>query len=335
MPDDNVAHDEGAGEDNADSAVTEAEVREALEAVRSAEAAGDTFDFEEKPTGADQAGTGADADKKAAISDAPWYEGITDEKALELAKRKPSLNDFAAEALGFRQKLSTAIVKPGKDAPEEDVASYRRAVGVPESPDGYEFKLPEGVSEKYAPGEDASEVTKGFQAAFHALNLSKDQAAGVLEHYYRTVAAVDEAQEAGFKAEAEKQVEALDKKWGADAPRNREAAVRAMMAFGGQELVDLAETSIIDGIPLGDHAAWVESFAKVGLQLQEAAPLLGASSEERESLQAEHTRLTGEIHAAHAAGDREKVRRLEAQREKISQSMVGNVPLVGSGGRVM
>ena len=74
-----------------------------------------------------------------------WRDLIEDEKLQKHAERFTSVDALVQANLESRQKLSKAIVPPGKDSDEEDVTAYREALGVPKDVDGYEFPLPEGI----------------------------------------------------------------------------------------------------------------------------------------------------------------------------------------------
>ena len=66
-----------------------------------------------------------------------WRDLIEDEKLQKHAERFTSVDALVQANLESRQKLSKAIVPPGKDSDEEDVTAYREALGVPKDVDGY------------------------------------------------------------------------------------------------------------------------------------------------------------------------------------------------------
>ena len=116
------------------------------------------------------AGAGAETkvtDLTAKTDSSDWRAGIDDEQARGLAERHASPADLAKTALDLRQKLSNAVFLPGDGASDEDKATYRKALGVPAEPDGYEFALPEGRK--------ATEADKAFQEhmaeVFHAAGV--------------------------------------------------------------------------------------------------------------------------------------------------------------------
>lgn len=93
----------------------------------------------------------AGADDPAAMA---WASGISAEKAdgEELSDRewlaKRGYKDFTkvvADARGLERSLreSGKVKIPGADAKPEEIKAFREAIGVPESPAGYEIKLPD------------------------------------------------------------------------------------------------------------------------------------------------------------------------------------------------
>jgi hypothetical protein len=75
------------------------------------------------------------------------------------------LHDNQAAA---RAKTEGVIKIPGADAKPEDVAAFHRALGVPETPEGYDLKAPENLPPgvKFDP-----EQAKEFSAVAHKLGL--------------------------------------------------------------------------------------------------------------------------------------------------------------------
>src|SRR3546814_9862421 len=85
------------------------------------------------------------------------------------AERFNSPEDLVKGHMELRQKLSKAVVPPGRDADEEAVAAYRKAIGVPEKAEGYKFEMPDGAEQ--------TEADKAFHQAmaetFHGENVDR------------------------------------------------------------------------------------------------------------------------------------------------------------------
>lgn len=66
---------------------------------------------------------------------------------------------------------------PGEGASVEDIAAYRKATGVPDTPEGYELLTPEGVSEEDKAGYTAT--AKVVAAAAHEVGIPPSKMASV------------------------------------------------------------------------------------------------------------------------------------------------------------
>lgn len=169
-----------------------------------------------------------------------------------------------------------SLVPPGDDAKPEDWTSFYAKLGRPEKPEGYEFKLPEGLPEDFPyDGKSADE----FKSWAHGAGLSPKQAQAVHDQYVKhTAAQLAEAQTQNVKA-VEAAHNALVKEWGDPATetykRSQELANRAIRENGGNDL--LIE---LKGIGALDQAGNVRTprlailLAKVGAGLAEA-PVIG------------------------------------------------------------
>ena len=88
-----------------------------------------------------------------------WRAGIADERLRRYADTYASPADLAKAALDLRQKLSNAVTVPGKGASEEEHATFRKRLGIPDTPDGYEVEIPEGI-EMSAAGQWTKPLTR-------------------------------------------------------------------------------------------------------------------------------------------------------------------------------
>lgn len=256
--------------------------------------------------------------------DAPWHAAIPDEQTRTFAQRFASPVDLATWALEQRRAAATSIRVPGKDAKPEDVAAFHKALGVPETPDGYEIALPEGVEL-----DDAGKARMdAFKAAMHAKGATPAAVSAAFETYQAFV-----QQEMTARAEAIESARASQKKtWGPEYDRNVELAKRAVRTFGDAGLAQMLETNTTDGVPLGEHPALIEAFAKIGRRMGEGSMLSVVDKSEAADLESRRK----EIHAM-ASTAPEKYRSKEIQDELRSiydRLGGGNQPIVGAAGRV-
>lgn len=246
-----------------------------------------------------------------------------DEKVRNFATRFASEADLAKWALDQREKNSTAISVPGPDAPPEEVAEFRKKLGVPETPDGYEIPLPEGV--------ELDDAGKGrldaFKAAMHAKGATPDVVAAAFETYQGMV----DAELSARKEAIETARAAQRREWGGDYDRNVELAKRAARTFGDSALATMFDTESHDGKPLGEHPAILAAFAKIGKRMGEGGMIGPVDANEAASTEARRKELQ-----SLQTTNPEKYRSREVQDEldRIYGMQVGNAPIVGAGGRV-
>jgi hypothetical protein len=167
---------------------------------------------------------------------------------------KPAEDDDAGE----EQK------KGDDDKPAEDDAS-KGLDTIPESPDKYQIAIPEGV-----PRDENME--KVFRETAYALGLTQRQAQKLAEMQANRTKQVLEAQ----AQEAQKSIEKLQARWGANYDTNVQAARKALDVFGSPELHKLMD-AVIPGTDMrfGDHPAVVEHFYAIGQAISESAIIRG------------------------------------------------------------
>lgn len=201
-------------------------------------------------------------------------------KQTERAKDLPSLVKLAREQdkmIGEQaKKLGDAVRIPGKDATEAEILAYKEKMGIPVTPEGYEFKAPKDLPEGLPyDGERA----KGFAAEAAKLGLTKAQAQGV--HDWATANAVGdfttgkEQSDAKAVENAKAETTKLTKLWGPlegqTFKTNAAFADKALMEIGGQEaLAEFQRVGLIGdaaGQKIIQSAAIATMLAKVGQTL--------------------------------------------------------------------
>jgi len=82
-----------------------------------------------------------------------WTAGLSKEQKEAITssgvKLPEKFTEFWNGHTQLEAKAKTSVVVPSKDAPKEQWDAYRKAMGIPESPDGYTFErpqLPEGMT---------------------------------------------------------------------------------------------------------------------------------------------------------------------------------------------
>ena len=163
-------------------------------------------------------------------------------------------------------KLDNSIPKLSDQATEEEVSAYQKAIGRPETADGYEFQkpdLPEGV--EYSP-----ELEAGFRAEMFKLGLSKSQAEGLYGAYMTAWAGGLKAELEARGTKLEAATTALKTEWGADYDSNVVLMKRAVEKFGGEEF-----KKYMDDSGLGSDPMIVKTFTSIGKAMSEDTLTLG------------------------------------------------------------
>jgi len=194
-----------------------------------------------------------------------WRASIEDAKLRDHAGRFTSVGDLAKAHLDLRQKLSTAIVPPGKDATPEDVAAYHKALGVPEKPDAY--KLPEGMSDGLS--DTGKVVVTGVLAEMHKAGATQAQVDAALSTFHRLNGEALAIRQAEAARAVEKADASLRREWGSDFDGNVQAAQRAAKTFGDADFAKFIAEATVGGIPLANHPAFIKAFATIGRRMSE------------------------------------------------------------------
>ena len=198
---------------------------------------------------------------------ADWREAITDDDAKQFADSSTDINHFVKRTMDMRQKLSNSIVIPGKDASDDDVIAYNKALGIPGSPNDYEFpSVPEMTDEIKASQNE-------WATRFHALGVPKEVATALIEAVNKDGLENEAALVEADKVFAEKQSDALKAEWkGEDYGINIKFANRALEDLSnraGLSIDALRQIETKGGRFLMDRPEMVKMLAAVGREMAE------------------------------------------------------------------
>lgn len=160
------------------------------------------------------------------------------------------------------QKLVGAdrISIPGKNATPEQIAEYHKKLGVPDKPDAYEHKLPEGLK----PEQLDTALLTTWKERLHKAGIPKTAAEQIINQYLEDNAGQINAQETA-RIESDKQNDlSVREKWGDKYDENSNFARHALEQLGTPELAQFFDQS-----GLGNHPELVEFFAKAGRAIAE------------------------------------------------------------------
>lgn len=197
-----------------------------------------------------------------------WRAGLTgdfaslaQEKSLETFKGKdwaevgPSLARAFVETKKLVGAKPPAIKIPDEHSTPEEVAAYRKAIGVPDAPDGYRITRPEAALSEW---DEAAE--QQFLGEMHKLGTPPHVVQAVLNWYGQYLS----EQQRGWHREAEAATQELRRDWGPDLAANVGVANRAIQQYGGDALVDLFAQN-----GMGRHPLVIKTFAAIGKDLME------------------------------------------------------------------
>jgi len=261
---------------------------------------------------------------------ANWRDAVTDPEQRKVAERFATPGDAIKSVMDLRKRESSAIRLPGEDASDEDRASFRKAFGVPENAEGYEFAVPEG--------REVTDGDKAFQAEaalkFLDADLSSAQAAKMTEWWNDMQTASEEAQVAANQKFVEDSVNALKEQWGDDYERNKTLANRALTEMAGENIEALTAKKMDNGQFLLDDPDVVRLFEKVGSEMSESRIGPRVDESDRATLQEQAQDLQTRKWEARDKGDHALEKRLDAQELALYERLHGTEPLVGEAGRV-
>ena len=294
---------------------------EAAEAVEGEEVQAVAGEAAEKPT----------ADLELVTNDEDWRHGISDD-LKETADRFSSRED-ALRAIQTLRKRDSQVRVPAKDASDDDVAAYHKAVGVPKTAELYEFPdLPEG--------QELTDEIKANRAEwgerFHKLNIPKDAAKTlaqmVNEDAEKSIAAEIDADKIFVKS----QEDTLRAEWkGDDYEKNKTFANRAFAELAnraGVNIDDLTRMETKDGRLLMDNASMLRVFSVVGREMAEGSLGPALSPTERDTVDDRIREVRSQIKTAQGEGDSKRADRLYAEEQKLIAKMDGDKGIVGSPG---
>lgn len=147
------------------------------------------------------------------------------------------------------------IIVPDKFATDEDWNKVYQKLGLPESPDKYEFKYTDGMDEDFV---------KGFKELAVKNGILPRQADKLFEFYNSHVEKVISTNEAENKRLFEESVNGLKKEWGQGYERKLQAASGLF-----NQLADEDSKKVFNESGLGNNPAVIKLFAKLAEQMGE------------------------------------------------------------------
>jgi len=259
-----------------------------------------------------------------------WRDSISDD-LKKTAERFTSPDDAIRSIVAF-QKREGQVRVPGKDASEEELAAYHKAVGVPESPSDYEFpEIPEG----YEMTDEVQASRELWGKRFHELGVSKDVALQLSNLVNEDAIQIEAAQAEADKAFVQSQMDALKSEWkGDEYDKNARIANNAFANILDRAGIDIDHFTQkrVDGKTfLNDDADMLKIFALLGREMSEGTLGPAMSESERESADEELRGLRSKISEAQSSGDTKRANLLYQREQALIAKISGDKPIVGAG----
>ena len=162
------------------------------------------------------------------------------------------VGNLAKSYINAQQLIGADKLPAPKNPSEEQLSAIYNYLGKPESADAYEVAVDGNVI--------TEELATSYKDVAHKLNLTPQQASGILD-YYKGLA--DSSQEqAGQQMEFQREeVENnLKKEWGQAYDQKIAGAGQVINQFGSPEML---EWQLADGTKLGNHPEFIKAFANI------------------------------------------------------------------------
>jgi hypothetical protein len=206
----------------------------------------------------------------------PGYTGQFDKEAMKDLQARLSKDKGFAEKLPkglsdlYRQyaaslDLADRVMLPGKDDPKEVWDRYYKAIGRPDSPDGYVLKkpdLPKGVGY-------SETLEKGFRSWMFANGISQQNAEKIFADYNKIVVdnhnAAMKAQIETLQKQASNANAVLAKDYGEKFPENMQFMQKALGKFMTEgAMAKIKSAKLPSGITLDNDPDFIKGWVEIG-----------------------------------------------------------------------
>jgi hypothetical protein len=220
-------------------------------------------------------------DKKG--KDGKPLDDATKEKLLKRLSRYASIPAAIDALISAQDKISSGLVKiPGKDATKEEIAEYRKSLGVPEKPEGYDLTLGKGM----VVGDEDKPIINSFLNKAHEAGYTPDQVKTGLQWYYDFV---DEQKAAQYEADQQlfsDTEEALRQEWGVEYKANRNLMANYLATDFSEGIAELiVGARLADGTMLANHPEILKGFvSKARKENPMGAMVPGSGTKQHEAM---------------------------------------------------
>lgn len=254
-----------------------------------------------------------------------WRKNVAggDEAAVKMLERFASPADLGKAYREAVKKISSGeLAKPlPKDATPEQIAEWRKGNGIPEKPEGYFEKLPNGL----VIGAEDKPMFDAVAAKLHARNVPPEVIHDLAEWYYGTQdEAIAKATEKD-KQEAAAATDALRQDWGQDYRANINVAMSFLDSLGADLKGQVMDATLPDGSRLFNNTNFVKWMVAQAREANPAAHIVPAGTDSSvQSVNAEIAKIENVMRTNRATYNRdtamqERLRQLYDARTKLQQ----------------
>jgi hypothetical protein len=185
----------------------------------------------------------------------------------DTVKERETLKSEQEKIKNEYTEYKTKSFRPiGPDSKPEEVSAYRKALGVPDKPEGYTFKLPEGTPEDVLSPEELKTVL----ALAHKYNASPALVQELINYEANTVLEARKSIQAEQETEIKTTQEWMVKEWGDKVEQNLAYADKFTDTFGGEALRKCLNMTKVEGKTIGNMPELISAFSKAGKLLSES-----------------------------------------------------------------
>jgi hypothetical protein len=176
-------------------------------------------------------------------------EDLRDHPSLSPIK---DVGNLAKSYINAQQLIGADKLAAPKNPSEEQLSEIYNYLGKPETPDAYEVAVDGNII--------TEEAANSYKDVAHKLNLTPQQASGILEYYKGLATNTQEQAVQNIEYQREQVENDLKKEWGQAYDQKISSAGQVIKEYGNPEML---EWQLADGTKLGNHPEFIKAFANI------------------------------------------------------------------------
>lgn len=176
-------------------------------------------------------------------------EDLRDHPSLSPIK---DVGNLAKSYINAQQLIGADKLAAPKNPSEEQLSEIYNYLGKPETPEAYEVAVDGNII--------TEEAANSYKDVAHKLNLTPQQASGILEYYKGLATSTQENAVQEIEYQREQVENDLKKEWGQAYEQKISSAGQVIKEYGNPEML---EWQLADGTKLGNHPEFIKAFANI------------------------------------------------------------------------